>query len=57
MKGYNSSLFSLPPGTLLGLVPGVMYNSYKEIQIDDEDHFFRFDGKIVSFKEKIFYPV
>ena len=58
-KGYIRLIsISIRTGTLLGLVPGVMYNSYSEIKdIDDESHFFRFDGRIFSFEEKLYYPI
>jgi hypothetical protein len=50
---------SLPPGTLLGLVPGVIYEKYQDMHIEApvDSHFFRFDGTIFHFDEKVFFPV
>lgn len=54
-------IISVPPGTLLGLVPGVVYENYKEFDAihpnsPPDMHFHRFDGTVIGFEDKIYYP-
>ncbi|CAD8111813.1 unnamed protein product [Paramecium primaurelia] len=48
----------VPAGTLLGFVPGLIYDNYKSYgeKTPPDMHFFRFDGPIFDFTSKIFYP-
>jgi hypothetical protein len=45
---------------LLGFVPGVIYNNYKDFdepKATADTHFFRFDGTIFNFEEKLYNPI
>lgn len=48
----------LPPGTLLGFVPGMIFDSYYcfNNQRPPDMHFARLDGSIVDYEERLFYP-